>query len=118
MSPFQPFRDMFAHRFAIFAFPPKTAHTIESVTFNFGFQGNMNGVPAKFLVSRGVHRLQIFLYLLCSAKPRRQLVSSVEPPCATTSRKRPRPIQNIKFPVKALQLRPPVSYRDHFLPGR
>ena len=35
MSPFQPFRDMFAHRFAIFAFPPKTAHTIESVTFKF-----------------------------------------------------------------------------------
>ena len=47
--------------------------------------------------------------------------STVEPPCATTSHKRP-PIQNTKlFPVKALQLEPlvndhpPVSDRDHFL---
>ena len=101
MIPFQPFKHMFAHRFAMFALPPKTALAIESVTFTFGFQGNVDGVPAKFLVFRGVHRLQMFLYLLCSAKPRRQLVSSVEPPCATTSRKRP-PIQNIKLPVKAL----------------
>lgn len=46
MSPFQPFKGMFAHRFATFAFPPKTAHAIESVTFNFGFQGNVDGVPA------------------------------------------------------------------------
>lgn len=66
MSPFQPFRDMFAHRFAIFVFPPKTARAIESVTFNFGFQGNVDGVPAKFLVSRGVHRLQIFIPIVLS----------------------------------------------------
>ena len=52
MIPFQPFKHMFAHWFAIFAFPPKTALAIESVTFNFGFQGNVDGVPAKFLVSR------------------------------------------------------------------
>ena len=112
MSPFQPFKGMFAHRFAIFAFPPKTAHAIESVTFNFGFQGNVDGVPAKFLVSRGVHRLQIFLYLLCSAKLCRQLVSSVEPSCATTDPKHQITSQS---PVVK---RPLVSYRDHFLPGR
>ena len=48
-------------------------------------------------------------------------MNTVEPPYATTSRKRP-PIQNTKmFPIKALQLeplvddKPSVSDRDHFL---
>ena len=66
MSPFQPFRDMFAHRFAIFVFPPETAHAIESVTFNFGFQGNVDGVPAKFLVSRWARATDFLIPIVLS----------------------------------------------------
>ena len=67
MIPFQPFKHMFAHRFAIFAFPPKTALAIESVTFNFGFQGNVDGVPAKFFsIQRGPQVTDVLVPILLS----------------------------------------------------
>lgn len=69
----------------------------ESVTFNFGFRGNVDGVPAKFLVFRGVHRLQIFLYLLCSA-----FAAFADSWLVQSNLHVRPPIQNIKLPVKAL----------------
>ena len=56
-----------------------------------------------------------FVGLSSTSEPgrKRRLWNTVEPPCATTSHKRP-PIQNTKvFPVKALQLEPLVN--DHLL---